>query len=52
MIKLNVGSQRLVLPLQEVFCAPDANGAIIGAGGQVLAITAEINAGHIPSVGL
>lgn len=52
MIQLHIGPQTLVLPLQEVLCAPDPDSAVISAGGQVLAVTAEIKARHIPTVAL
>lgn len=52
MIQLHVGPQTLVLPLQEVFGAPDADSAVVGAGGQVLPIAAEIKARHVPTVAL
>lgn len=52
MIQLDVGSQTLVLTIQEVFGAPDANGAVVRAGGQVLPVTAEIEARHVSAVAL
>lgn len=52
MIQLHIGPQTLVLPLKEVFSAPDPHSAVISAGGQVLPITAEIKARHIPTVAL
>lgn len=52
MIQLHIGSQTLVFPLQEVFGAPDADGAVVSTGRQVLPITAEIKARHIPTVAL
>lgn len=52
MIQLHVGSQILVLPLQEVFGAPNPNGAVVSARRQVLPVTAEIKTGHVPTVAL
>lgn len=52
MIQLHIGPQTLVLPLQEVFSAPDPHSAVISAGSQILPITAEIKARHIPTVAL
>lgn len=52
MVQLHIGPKTLVFPLQEVFGAPDADGAVISAGRQVFPITAEIKARHIPTVAL
>lgn len=52
MVQLHIGSHATVLPLQEVFGAPDADGAIICTGGQVLAIAAEVHARYVPTVAL
>lgn len=52
MIQLYIGSQTLVLPLQEVFGAPDPDSAVISTRCQVLPITAKINTGHVPAVAL
>lgn len=52
MIQLHISPQTLVFPLQEVFGAPDSDRAVVSARGQVLPITAEIKARHIPTVGL
>lgn len=52
MIQVHAGSQTLVLPLQEVFGAPDPNGAVVGARRQVFPVAAEIEACHVPTVAL
>ena len=52
MVQLHVGSHAAVLPLQEVLCAPDADGTVICTGSQVLAIAAEVHASYVPTVAL
>lgn len=52
MVQLHIGPQALVFPLQEVFGAPDPDGAVVGAGRQVLPVTAEVKARHVPTVAL
>lgn len=52
MIKLNVGPQALVISIQEVFSAPDPNGAVIRAGRKVFTIATKIQTSHIAIVTL
>lgn len=52
MIQLHIGPQTLVVPLQEVFGAPDPDSAVVSAWRQVLPITAEIKARHVATVAL
>lgn len=51
-IQLHISSQTFVFTVQEVFGAPDPDGAVVGTGSQVLPIAAEIEARHFPIVAL
>ena len=52
MVQLHVGSHAAVLPLKEIFSAPDTDSAVIRTGGQILAVAAEVHARYIPTVAL
>ena len=52
MIQIHVGAQTLVFPLQEVFGAPDPDGAVVRAGRQILPVTAEVQTRHVRTVAL
>lgn len=52
MIQLHIGSQTLVLAVQEVLGAPDPNSAVVSTGRQVLPVTAKIEARYISTVAL
>lgn len=52
MVVLHVGPQTFVISHQEVFCAPDADGAIVSTGGQVFTVTAEVQTHHCTAVTL
>lgn len=52
MVQLHIGLHAAVLPLQEVLGAPDADSAIVGTGGQVLAVAAKVHARYVPTVAL
>lgn len=52
MVQVHVGSHAAVLPLQEVLCAPDADGTVVCTGSQVFAIAAEVHASYVPTVAL
>lgn len=52
MVQLHIRPQTLVFSLQEVFGAPDPDGAVVSAGCQVLPVTAEIKARDVPTVAL
>lgn len=51
-IELNVGPQALVISIQEVFSAPDPNGAVVRARRKVFPIATKIQTGHIAVVTL
>lgn len=51
-VVLYVGPQTFMISQQEVFSAPDADGAIVSAGGQVFPVTAEVQARHCSIVTL
>lgn len=52
MVQLHVGPQAFMVALQEVFGAPDADGAVVCAGGQIFTVTAEIQTRYITTVAL
>lgn len=52
MVQLHVGPQAAVLARREVAGAPEAHGAVVGAGRQVLAAAAEVQAAHGTAVAL
>lgn len=52
MVQVHVGPQALVFPVHEVLHAPDPHGAVVGTGGQVLAVAAKVNGCDISAVAL
>ena len=52
MVQFHISPETFVISVQEVSGAPDSDRTVIGTGGKVFSITAEVEACHVSTVTL